>query len=182
MTKEEVLQGALALGDADRGYTVSVEGNRIILRAEYRATPTRKGTFCCVAHLKDNGTYFETCSDYDGYGTSYGIFRKEQASVTVPLGGKKGSEEIKKETFSSEEVKAVLRAYLAECGYTRKSGRALTVALCIVIPLIAAAIVLLAVLLGGGEMRADRNAPDGASSIGITREETVTTERYYGAW
>ena len=45
MTKQEVLQGALALNDTDNKYTVTVEGDKIIIETKYRGTRVGESTF-----------------------------------------------------------------------------------------------------------------------------------------
>lgn len=51
MTKQEILQGALALNESDKKYTVSVEGDKIIIETKYHGTRVRESTFRCVAQL-----------------------------------------------------------------------------------------------------------------------------------
>ena len=56
MTKQEVLQGALALNCSDKKYTITVEGDKIIIETKYRSTRVRESTFRCIAHIKDDKT------------------------------------------------------------------------------------------------------------------------------
>ena len=83
MTKEEVLQGALALNGNDKKYAVTVENDKIIIETKYYGTPLRKATFRYIAHLKNDNTYSETCFDSDGYRVQYGSFRKTKKSVST---------------------------------------------------------------------------------------------------
>ena len=76
MTKQEVLQDALALNGSDKKYTVTVEGDKIIIETKYRGTRARESTFRCIAQLKDNKTYTETTYDFDGYRKQYGVRKK----------------------------------------------------------------------------------------------------------
>ena len=53
MTKQEVLQGALALNCNDKKYTITVKGDKIIIETKYRGSRVRESTFRCIAHIKD---------------------------------------------------------------------------------------------------------------------------------
>ena len=106
MTKQEVLQGAHALNESDKKYTVSVEGDKIIIETKYHGTRVRESTFRCISQLKDDKTYTETTYDFDGYRNQYGVRKK---AVSYGLDGSK-------EVFDSEEVRRVLRDYLNSCG------------------------------------------------------------------
>ena len=121
MTKQEILQGALALNGDDKKYTVTVEGDKIIIQARYaaNATHTRDATFRCIAHLNDDNTYVETHTDYDGRRSRFGKAVKVKKSISFTFGGEGGSVNIEKETFNSEDIKKVLRDYLDSCGYKR---------------------------------------------------------------
>ena len=115
MTKEEVLQGALALNGDGKGYVVTVEGDRIVIQTEYSAI--RDGSFCCVAHLNDDNTYVETHTDNSGRGSLGGKSVRVKRSISFTFGD--GGVEVEKKAFNSQELKKVLRDYLASCGYKR---------------------------------------------------------------
>ena len=121
MTKEEVLQGALALNGSDKQYTVTVEGNTITIQSKFsaNATGTRTGTFRCVAHLNDDNTYVETHSARDGRRSQFGKVVKVQKSISFTFGGGSDIVEVEKESFNSEDIKKILREYLDGCGYKR---------------------------------------------------------------
>ena len=121
MTKEEVLQGALALNDSDKQYTVTVEGDTITIQSKFsaNATGTRTGTFRCVAHLNDDNTYVETHSARDGRRSQFGKVVKVQKSISFTFGGGSDTVEVEKESFNSEDIKKILREYLDGCGYKR---------------------------------------------------------------
>ena len=120
MTKQEVLQGALDLNSSDKKYVITIEDNKIIIESKFNAnaTGTRKGTFRCVAHLNDDNTYIETQSAHDGSRSGFGKVVKVQKSISFTFGGNDGVE-VEKETFNSEDIKRILRDYLAGCGYQR---------------------------------------------------------------
>ena len=119
MTKEEVLQGALALNGSDKRYTVSVDGDQIKIQAQYYGTPLRKATFCCTTHLNDDNTYIETHFDDDGGWKQFGKVVKVKKSVSFTFGNGRGIALTKKEDFNSEDLKKILRDYLESCGYKR---------------------------------------------------------------
>ena len=121
MRKTEVLQGALALNGDDKKYTVSTEGDKIIIEAKYSANlaRTRKGTFRLVAHLNDDNTYVETNSARDWRSIQCGKVVKMQKSISFTFGGENDTVEVKREEFNSEEIKKVLRDYLERCEYKR---------------------------------------------------------------
>ena len=120
MTKQEVLQGALDLNGSDKKYVITIEDNKIIIESKFNAnaTGTRKGTFRCVAHLNDDNTYIETQSAHDGRRSEFGKVVKVQKSISFTFGGDDGVE-VEKEAFNSEDIKRILRDYLAGCGYQR---------------------------------------------------------------
>ena len=121
MTKQEILQGALALNGDDKKYRVTIEDDKIIIQARYaaNATHTRDATFRCIAHLNDDNTYVETHTDYDGRRNGFGKAVKVQKSISFTFGGEGDSVKVEKETFNSEDIKKVLRDYLDSCGYKR---------------------------------------------------------------
>ncbi len=121
MTKQEVLQGALALNGDDKKYTVTVQGDKIIIQSKFsaNATGTRTGTFRCIAHLHDDQTYVETHESHDGGKSMLGKSVKVQKSISFTFGGDGDAIEVEKESFNSEDLKRVLRDYLSSCGYRR---------------------------------------------------------------
>ena len=121
MTKQEALQGALALNGSDKQYTVTVEGDTITIQSKFsaNATGTRTGTFRCVAHLNDDNTYVETHSARDGRRSQFGKVVKVQKSISFTFGGGSDKVEVEKESFNSEDIKKILREYLDGCGYKR---------------------------------------------------------------
>ncbi len=123
MTKDEVLQGALALNGTDKKYTVSIEDDSIIVQANYAANAghTRNAVFRCVAHLNDDNTYVETHSDSNpsGLRRRFGTDVLVQKSISFTFGGGSDTVEVEKASFHSEDIKKILRDYLASCGYTR---------------------------------------------------------------
>ncbi|MBQ8566988.1 MAG: hypothetical protein IJ445_05340 [Clostridia bacterium] len=121
MTKEEVLQGALTLNGSDKKYTVSVEDDRITIQSKFSANAigTRTGTFCCVAHLNNDNTYVETHTAHDGRRSQFGKVVKMQKSISFTFGGGSDTVEVERESFSSENIKKILRDYLEVCGYKR---------------------------------------------------------------
>lgn len=121
MTKQEVLQGALALNGDDKKYTVTVQGDKIIIQSKFsaNATGTRTGTFRCIAHLHDDQTYVETHESHDGGKSMLGKSVKVQKSISFTFGGDSDAIEVEKESFNSEDLKRVLREYLDACGYVR---------------------------------------------------------------
>lgn len=120
MTKQEVLQGALALNGEDKKYTVRVEDDNIIIETNYYGTIKRQATFRMIARLRDDHTYSETCVDSDGYRMQYGSFTKTKKSVSFTFGGKKDGVEVEKDSFDSEDCKKILREYLKACGYQKQ--------------------------------------------------------------
>ena len=120
MTKQEVLQGALDLNGSDKKYVITIEDNKIIIESKFNAnaTGTRKGTFRCVAHLNDDNTYIETQSANFGWRSAFGKVVIVQKSISFTFGGNDGVE-VEKEAFNSEDIKRILRDYLAGCGYKR---------------------------------------------------------------
>lgn len=121
MTKEEVLQGALALNGSDKNYTITVEGDKITIQSNFSANAigTRTGTFRCVAHLNNDNSYVETHSAHDGRRSQFGKVVKAQKSISFTFGGENDTVEVEKENFNSEDIKKILRGYLEECGYKR---------------------------------------------------------------
>jgi len=170
MTKQEVLKGALALNGRDKKYTVTVEGDRIMIETRYRGSRVRESTFRCIAHLRDDNTYTETNYDVDGYRRQYGYVRQKTVSY-CPDGSKEG--------FDSEEIKKVLRDYLASCGYKKTSKKALTIALCIAIPAIAIALILAAVIILSPPEFVDTNGPDNFALTEITRDDILSKDNDY---
>ena len=170
MTKEEVLQGALALNGSDKKYTVTVEGDKIIIETKYRGTRIRESTFRCIAHLKDDKSYTESTCDFDGYRKQYGVRKK---AVSYCLDGSK-------EVFDSEEIKKVLRDYLDSCGYQRIANKKL-IALCISIPVAIIVAILIAVIisLASESNFVDTNGPENFALTEITRDDILSKNNNY---
>lgn len=171
MTKQEVLQDALALNGSDKKYTVTVEGDKIIIETKYRGTRVRESTFRCIAHLKDDNTYIETDYDFDGYRRQYGYIRKKTVSYCLD-----GS----KQTFDSEETKKVLRDYLESCGYKRTKNT-LMLALCIAVPAVVAVFIAIAVIisLASESKFVDINGPENFALTEITRDDILSKDNNY---
>ena len=170
MTKQEVLQGALALNGSDKKYTVTVEGDKIIIETKYRGTRIRESTFRCIAHLKDDKSYTESTCDFDGYRKQYGVRKK---AVSYCLDGSK-------EVFNSEEIKKVLRDYLDSCGYQRIANKKL-IALCISIPVAIIVAILIAVIisLASESNFVDTNGPENFALTEITRDDILSKDNNY---
>lgn len=170
MTKQEVLQGALTLNCSDKKYTITVEGDKIIIETKYRGTCVRESTFRCIAQLKDNKTYTETTYDFDGYSRQYGVRKK---AVSYCLDGSK-------EVFDSEEIKKVLQDYLDSCGYQRIANKKL-IALCISIPVavIVAILIVVVISLTSGSDFVDTNGPENFALTEITRDEILSKDNNY---
>jgi hypothetical protein len=170
MTKEEVLQGALALNGSDKKHTVTVEGDKIIIETKYRGTRIRESTFRCIAHLKDDKSYTESTCDFDGYRKQYGVRKK---AVSYCLDGSK-------EVFDSEEIKKVLRDYLDSCGYQRIANKKL-IALCISIPVAIIVAILIAVIisLASESNFVDTNGPENFALTEITRDDILSKNNNY---
>ncbi len=171
MTKDEILQGALALNGSDKKYTVTVESDKIIIETKYRGTRVRETTFRCIAHLKDDNTYTEATYDFNGYRRQYGIRKK---TVSYCSDGSK-------EVFDSEAIKKVLRDYLKACGYKRTSKKSLKLALCIAIPAVVAVLIALAVIisLASESKFVDTNGPENFALTEITRDDILSKDNNY---
>ncbi len=170
MTKQEVLQGALALNGSDKKYTVTVENDKIIIEIKYRGSRVRESTFRCIAQLKDDKTYTETTYDFDGYRSQYGVRKK---TVSYCLDGSK-------EVFDSEEIKKVLRDYLDSCGYQRIVNKKL-IALCISIPVVVIVAILIAIIisLASQSKFVDTNGPENFALTEITRDDILSKDNNY---
>jgi len=170
MTKQEVLQGALSLNDGDKKYTVTVEGDKIIIETKYRGSRVRESTFRCIAQLKDNKTYTEKTYDFDGYRKQYGAREK---SASYRLDGSK-------EVFDSEEVKNILRDYLDSCGYQRIVNKKL-IALCVSISVavIVALLIALIILVASESDFVDTNGPENFALTEITRDDVLSKDNNY---
>ena len=170
MTTQEVLQGALALNCSDKKYTITVEGDKIIIETKYRGTRVRESTFRCIAHIKDDKTYTESTYDFDGYRKQYGVRKK---TVSYCLDGSK-------EVFDSEEIKKVLRDYLDSCGYQRVVNKKL-IALCVSIPVVVIVAILIAVIISltSESDFIDTNGPENFALTEITREDILSKDNNY---
>ena len=120
MTKQEVLQGATALNGDDKNYTVTTDGDKIILETQYYGTVKRKAIFRFTVRLRGDGTYTESCYNNDGHSVQYGSFSKSQKSVSITFGKGGGKPEIENESFDSEAYKRVLRECLDASGYKKQ--------------------------------------------------------------
>ena len=118
MTKEEVLQGALALNGEGNKYKITVEGDRIITEARFYTSHTTS-TFRSIACLNDDNTYVEIHKARDEDGVQFGKVVKKQWSGTLSFD--KESRKLKADTekFDSEDCKRIVRDYLESCGYKR---------------------------------------------------------------
>ncbi len=172
MTKQEVLQGALALNSSDKKYAVTVDGDKIIIEIKYRGSRMRESTFRCIAHLKDDKTYTESTCDFDGYRKQYGVRKK---AVSYCLDGSK-------EVFDSEEIKKVLRDYLDSCGYQRIVNKKF-IALCISIPVVVIVAILIAVVISltSESDFVDTNGLENFALTEITRDEILSKDNNYRA-
>ena len=170
MTKQEVLQGSLALNCSDKKYTITVEGDKIIIETKYRGSRVRESTFRCIAHIKDDKTYTESTYDFDGYRKQYGVRKK---AVSYCLDGSK-------EVFDSEEIKKVLRDYLDSCGYQRIVNKKL-IALCFSIPVVVIVAILIAVIISltSESDFIDTNGPENFALTEITRDEILSKDNNY---
>jgi len=170
MTKQEVLQGALSLNDGDKKYTVTVEGDKIIIETKYRGSRVRESTFRCIAQLKDNKTYTEKTYYFDEYRKQYGAREK---SASYRLDGSK-------EVFDSEEVKNILRDYLDSCGYQRIVNKKL-IALCVSISVavIVALLIALIILVASESDFGDTNGPENFALTEITRDDVLSKDNNY---
>lgn len=170
MTKQEVLQGALALNCSDKKYTITVEGDKIIIETKYRGSRMSESTFRCIAHIKDDKTYTESTYDFDGHRRQYGVRKK---TVSYCLDGSK-------EVFDSEEIKKVLRDYLDSCGYRKIVNKKL-IALCICIPVavIVAIRIAFVISLTSGSDFVDTNGPENFALTEITRDEILSKNNNY---
>jgi len=170
MTKQEVLQGALSLNDGDKKYTVTVEGDKIIIETKYRGSRVRESTFRCIAQLKDNKTYTEKTYYFDEYRKQYGAREK---SASYRLDGSK-------EVFDSEEVKNILRDYLDSCGYQRIVNKKL-IALCVSISVavMGALLIALIILVASESDFVDTNGPENFALTEITRDDVLSKDNNY---
>ena len=119
MTKQEVLQGALALNGEGKKYRISVKGDRIITEAKVQ-TGHSSMTFRSIACLNDDNTYVEIHKSRDSDGIQLGKVVTKQWSGTLSFD--KESRRLQAQTeavFDSEDCKKVVRDYLERCGYRR---------------------------------------------------------------
>ena len=182
MTKEEVLQGALALNGEDKKYAVTTEDDRIIIETKYYGTPPREACFRYIAQLRDDSTYTETHFDRDGYRMRYGSFSKAKKSVSFTFGGKNAPVEVEKDEFNSENIKSILVDYLESCGYKRKKKQPLKIALCIAIPMVIIGIIIAVIVtIASTPKFVDTNGPDNYALTEITREDILKSNSSYSA-
>jgi hypothetical protein len=170
MTKQEVLQGALALNGCDKKFTVTVDSDKIIIEAKCRDASERETTFCYTACLKDNKTY-----TFVGYRKQNEV-RTKTASCC--------SEE-SKEVLDSEEIKKVLIDYLRSCGYKKATDKKL-IALCISILIVVVVIISVAVIRIAGILLSsprddfvDTNGAENFALTEITRDDILRKDNGY---
>jgi hypothetical protein len=171
MTKQEVLQGALALNGSDKDYTVTVKGNKIIIESRYRGAYMRETKFRCIARLRDDATYTETNYSSDGRYIQYG--RLSTRTVSYSLDGSV-------RTFEAEEIKTVLRDYLAKCGY-RKTKNYFLLALSTLVPAVFVASTLIGIIISWSSVSdfVDTNGPENFALTEITRDDIVSSANNY---
>ena len=139
MNKEEVLKGALALNGNDKNYTISLDGDRIIMQVKWMdavhfapdAVTDEMRSFSFSVTLGQDGTYTELdqaqkrSAEFTagGLSGSYSSFKGTQISFNKTISFSKdrssGETGVNAYTFSSEEFKKPLRDYLAQCGWTK---------------------------------------------------------------
>lgn len=139
MTKQEVLQGALALNDKGKNYSIQVEGDKIITTIKWmdavffspNAVTDEMRNFAFSVKLRDDNTYTETDSSQavtktvgmGGARMNYSSFKGKQVSINRTIGfGKNrndGTTGLIQIQFNSEDYKKPVREYLASCGYHR---------------------------------------------------------------
>ena len=170
MTKQEVLQGALALNGCDKKFTVTVDSDKIIIEAKCRDVSERETTFCYTACLKDNKTY-----TFVGYRKQNEV-RTKTASCC--------SEE-SKEVLDSEEIKKVLRDYLRSCGYKKATNKKL-IALCISILIVVVVVISVVVIRIAGILLSspwddfvDTNGAENFALTEITRDDILSKDNSY---
>lgn len=170
MTKQEVLQGALALNNSDKKYIITVEGDKIMIEAKYQGSGAGEATFRCTAKLKDDKTYTVTTYNFDGHRKQYGVYIK---AASYGLDGSK-------EVFDSKEVTQVLRYYLHLCGYQRVVNKKF-IALCISIPVAVIAVILMAIVISltWESDFVDINGPENFALTEITRAEILSKNNNY---
>ena len=117
MTKQEVLQGALALNCEGKEYRITVEDDRITIEATYGEF--HECTFRSIACLNDDNTYVEIHKSRDRNGVQFGKVIKKQWSGTLSFDKKSRKLKAETEKFNSEDCKKVVRDYLESCGYKR---------------------------------------------------------------
>jgi hypothetical protein len=170
MTKQEVLQGALALNGEEKDYTVAVDGDRIIIERKHSETPYAKTAFRYIALLKNNNTYI------DAYFDKYGVRIKRKAFKKAARAAADSTD-----SFNSGDIKKILSDYLISCRYRRSNKAPLIAFLLITLPLLIATIIavaLVASLLSAPDF-VDTNGPDDFSLTEITRDEILSPDNSY---
>ena len=180
MTKQEVLQGALALNGDDKKYVITVEGNQIITRVKWMDavlfSPTSVSNemreFEYTVTVNDDGTYYEVEKHVDTSGSAHGsgvgfrkrVFYGKRASRTIGLGidkqtGKTGIVDV---SFSPAEYIKPVKELMQNSGYKKKMwpvAKYIIGAACLIV-----ASVLVAIMIGVGG--ASAKEPLGADAFG----------------
>jgi hypothetical protein len=170
MTKQEVLQGALALNGEEKDYTVAVDGDRIIIERKHSETPYAKTAFRYIALLKNNNTYI------DAYFDKYGVRIKRKAFKKAARAAADSTD-----SFNSGDIKKILSDYLISCRYRRSNKAPLIAFLLITLPVLIATIIAVArvaSLLSAPDF-VDTNGPDDFSLTEITRDEILSPDNSY---
>lgn len=139
MTRQEVLDGALALNGADKKYTITVEGNTIITQTKWMdavlfaqdSITDEVRSFKFTVELGDDNTWTELdrssatrkSAGPGGFSMGYSSFSGKQISFnkTIAIGKDRNTGEtgVVSITFNSEEFKQPVRDYLTACGWKR---------------------------------------------------------------
>lgn len=142
MTKEQLMQAALALNGEDKKYEISVEGDKIITRVKWMdatffspaSVTNEMRNFEFAVRVFDNGKYTEldksvsvtTSAGRGGLNMNKSVFVGKQITFSKTVGVGKdhqtGETGIISNTFYSEEYKKPVRALLKESGYKKKMG------------------------------------------------------------
>ena len=169
-TKQEVLQGALALNGEEKDYTVAVDGDRIIIERKHSETPYAKTAFRYIALLKNNNTYIDAYFDKYGARIKRKAFKKAASAAADST-----------DSFNSGDIKKILSDYLISCRYRRSNKAPLIAFLLITLPVLIATIIAVArvaSLLSAPDF-VDTNGPDDFSLTEITRDEILSPDNSY---
>lgn len=133
MTKQEVLNGALALNGEEKNYIIKVEGDKIIIEVKYKdaivfspLSPREDlSIFRSIACLNDDKTFVEIHKHIE---SSKGIFKfmksvsyghKVEKSISFGYNKNTGKTGAVVVNFNSKEYIKIVREYLEGCGYKR---------------------------------------------------------------